>query len=151
MRTRRTLFALVAVIAIATAACSGGSQETSSAVADTSTTVELPDLEFGRGVMPVSVPDTWPMPEQAVIGATMIDGVNGRTEVVATFPATVEEVVVYYTTNLPIVGFDITKSEGSDGDWTIEFSGNGVTGVANFKIVGSSASASAGTLEFIAE
>ena len=149
MRTRRTLFALVAVIAIAAAACSGASQEISSAVADTSTTVALPDLEFGRGVMPVSVPDTWPMPEQAVIGATMIDGVNGRTEVVATFPATVDEVVSYYTTNLPIVGFDITKSEGSDGDWTLEFSGNGVTGMANFKIFGSSATA--GALEFIAE
>ncbi len=99
--------------------------------------------------MPVSVPDTWPMPEQAVIGATMIDGVNGRTEVVATFPATVDEVVSYYTTNLPIVGFDITKSEGSDGDWTLEFAGNGVTGMANFKILGSSTTA--GTLEFIAE
>jgi hypothetical protein len=149
MRTRRTLFALVAVVAITAAACSGTSQENSSAVTDTSTTVELPDLVFGRGVMPVSVPDAWPMPEQAVIGATMIDGVNGRTEVVATFPATVVEIVTYYTTNLPVLGFEITRSEGSDGDWTIEFAGNGVTGVASFTIVGSGASA--GTLEFIAE
>jgi hypothetical protein len=148
MRTRRTILALVAVIAVTAAACSGASQESSSAVADSpTTTIELPDLEFGRGVMPVSVPDAWPMPDQSVIGATMIDGVNGRTEVVATFPATVEEIVAYYTTNLPIVGFEIVKSEGTDGQWTIEFSGNGVTGVAAFKIAGSGVSAA--TLEFV--
>ncbi len=147
MRTRRILVALVAVIALVAAACSSSTPASVSQMADeTTTTIELPDLEFGRGVMPVSVPEAWPMPEQAVIGSTMIDGVNGRTEVVATFPATVDEVVAYYTTNLPVVGFTIIKSEGSDGAWVIEFTGQGVTGTATLQIIGSGVSA--GTFEF---
>ena len=141
------LIAIIAVVALVAAACSGSaSGDSTDDAAETTTTVELPDLEFGRGVMPVSVPEAWPMPDQAVIGATMIDGVNGRTEVVATFPATVVETVAYYTTNLPIVGFEVTTSEGTDGQWSLEFTGQGVTGGATFKAVGSGVTA--GTLEF---
>ncbi len=151
MRTRRILIALIAVVALVAAACSSSTPESSSqSAADTpTTTIELPDLEFGRGVMPISVPKAWPMPEEAVIGSTMIDGVNGRTEVVATFPASVQEAAAYYVTNLPITGFDILRSEGTDGEWVIEFSGQGVTGKVSFKIVGSGASAV--TFEFNAE
>ncbi len=147
MRTRRMVVVLVIAVALVAAACSSSTPQSASQTADeTTTTIELPDLEFGRGVMPVSVPAAWPMPEQAVIGSTMIDGVNGRTEVVVTYPAAVLETVAYYTTNLPIVGFEIISSDGSDGEWTIEFAGEGVTGSAFFKIAG--ASVTAGTLTF---
>ena len=150
MRTRRILIALIAVVALVAAACSGSATDgLADSAGETTTTIELPDLEFGRGVMPVSVPAQWPMPEQAVIGSTMVDGVNGRTEVIVTLPSTVEEVVTYFTTNLPVVGFTITRSEGSDGNWVIEFAGQGVTGTATFKTIGSGATA--GTLTFTSE
>ncbi len=147
MRTRRTLIALVAVLALVLAACSGTASGDTSASEGSTTTMEIPDLEFGKGVMPFTVPEAWPMPEQAVIGSTMIDGVNGRTEVVVTYPATVSEIVTYYTTNLPIVGFEITSSDGTDGEWTMEFAGEGVSGTALFTTVGPGVSAGALTFD----
>jgi hypothetical protein len=45
-----------------------------------------------------------------------------------TYPATVADVASYYTTNLPVLGFEVTDASGSDGEFAIEFSGNGVTG-----------------------
>jgi hypothetical protein len=126
MRTRRVLFALVVVIGVVAAACTSSSD--SAAPETTTTTFGFPELEFGRGVLPASLPALWPSPDQSVIGATMIDGTRRLTEIVVTYPATVADVASYYTTNLPALGFEVTDAFGSDGEFTIEFSGNGVTG-----------------------
>lgn len=125
MRTRRILIALVAVIAVVSAACT--STDTV-APETTTTTFEFPDLEFGREVLPASVPASWPTPDQSVIGATMIDGTRRLTEIVITYPAIVVDVSAYYTTNLPGLGYEVTSVSGSDGAATIEFSGDGVSG-----------------------
>jgi hypothetical protein len=126
MRIRQTLIALVVVIAVVAAACTSNSDST--APESTTTTFDFPELEFGRAVLPASVPALWPTPDQSVIGATMMDGTRRLTEIVVTYPATVSDVASYYTTNLPVLGFEVTDSYGNDGKFTIEFSGNGVTG-----------------------
>ncbi|MCL1587288.1 MAG: hypothetical protein M3092_02635 [Actinomycetia bacterium] len=126
MEIRKTLIAVVAVIAVIAGACTSNSDST--APETTTTTFDFPELEFGRGVLPASVPALWPTPDESVIGATMMDGTRRLTEIVVTYPATVSDVASYYTTNLPVLGFEVTDASGTDGKFTIEFSGNGVTG-----------------------
>ena len=126
MKIRQILIALVVVIAVVAGACSSNSDST--AAESTTTTFDFPELEFGRGVLPASAPALWPTPDESVIGATMMDGTRRLTEIVVTYPATVSDVASYYTTNLPVLGFEVTDASGTDGSFTIEFSGNGVTG-----------------------
>ncbi len=148
MGSRRLLIALVVVVAVVAAACTGTtSDDLTTTTGGSTTTFELPELEFGRGVMPASVPLSWPMPDRSVIGATMIDGTRGLTEVVATYPADVSAVVDYYTQNLPVLGYEVTNSEGSDAEWRLEFSGEGLSGEVILEVGGSGVTT--GTLRFI--
>ena len=77
------------------------------------------------------------LPDQAVIGATLVDTNRGLTEMIITLPAAVEAVVTYYEENLPLRGYEITSSDGTDGAWVIEFSGEGIDGVISIKAGGS--------------
>jgi hypothetical protein len=126
MRIRRMLIALLVVVAIVSTACTSSGDTT--APETTTTSFEFPDLEFGGGVLPGSVPELWPMPEQSVIGTTMIDGTRRLTEIVVTYPADVSDVAAYYTTNLPVLGFEVTSTSESGATVTIDFAGNGVNG-----------------------
>lgn len=126
MKTRRILIALVAVIAVVSAACT--SSDDTVPPETTTMSFEFPDLEFGRGTIPASVPASWPTPEQSVIGATMMDGTRRLTEIVITYPANVSDVAAYYTTNLPVLGYEVTDPSGNDGAVTLDFDGNGVSG-----------------------
>ena len=126
MRTRRILIALITVIAIVAAACTSSGDTADPET--TTTSFEFPDLEFGRGVLPGSVSASWPTPEGVVIGATMVDGTRRLTEIVMTYPADVSDVASYYTTNLPVLGYEVTSTSGSGSAITIEFSGEGVSG-----------------------
>ena len=140
MRTRRILAAVVVAVALVGAACSS-----SSAPETTTTTFDFPALEFGRGELPPSMPKPWPLPGEAVIGATMMDGSRMLTEVVITFPADVPAVAQYYQTNLDTLGYEITSASGSDGDFEIEFEGNGVTGTIGLEAKGTGLTA--GTIQ----
>ena len=147
MGTRRILIALVVMIAVVSAACTSSNDTT--APETTTTSFEFPELEFGRGVLPASVPASWPTPDQAVIGATMMDGGRRLTEIVVTYPANVSDVAAYYTTNLPVLGYEITSTSGSDGTMTIEFSGSGVSGTIMLTTGGTGLSA--GTIRMVHE
>lgn len=147
MRTRRVLIALVVVIAIVSAACSSNGD--SAAPETTTTSFDFPELEFGRGVVPASVPDSWPTPDQSVIGATMMDGSRRLTEMVITYPAQTSDVAAYYTTNLPVLGYEVTDASGNDGAVTIEFEGNGVSGTIMLTTGGTGLTA--GTITMIHE
>lgn len=127
-------FAVLAVALIA-AACNGSSDETTTTIADPS------DVVFGRGAIPDTVPDSFPVPDQARVGATLVDANRGLTEMILTFPTNVDAVVDYYEENLPPRGYEITVSEGTDAEWRIEFSGDGVDGVLRVKTGGSGVSA----------
>lgn len=147
MRTRRAMIALVVAIAVVAAACTSNGD---SAAPETTTTVlELPELEFSRGVVPASVPASWPTPEQAVVGATMIDGTRRLTEMILTYPASVADVSSYYTTNLPVLGYQLSSVSGSDGTVDIEFAGNGVSGTIVLTTGGTTLSA--GTIRMVHE
>ncbi|GMQ97728.1 MAG: hypothetical protein BMS9Abin17_0228 [Acidimicrobiia bacterium] len=147
MVTRRFLIAIIAVIAVVGAACTSGATEQAPVTSTSSTTsFVLPELEFGRGSMPPSIPASFPTPEQAVVGATMMAGTRNVTEVVLTFPADLAAVVAYYTNNLPVVGYEVGDSSGTAGTWSLTFSGEGLSGEIRFETVASSLTT--GTLLF---
>jgi hypothetical protein len=123
-------FAVLAVALIANG-CTGSSDTTTTTIADRAR------VEFGRGSIPDTVPDSFPVPDQARVGATLVDSNRNRTEMVLTLPANVEAVVDYYEENLPPRGYDISLSKGTDTDWLIEFTGEGFDGVIRVKTGGS--------------
>ena len=149
MRTRKSLIAIVALVAVLGAACTSETADptTTTTLAPTTTApTEIPDLEFGSGSVPFTVPVEFPLPDSAVVGTTMIDGVNGRSEMNVNFPAAVAEVVTYYETNLPALGFEVTDSKGTDSEWDITHTKDGVTGTIHLAFGG--ASVTTGTLSF---
>lgn len=94
----------------------------------TTSTVK-PDVVFGRGSVPETVPDSFPIPDEAVVGATLVDTSRGLTEMILTFPADTSAVVQYYEENLPPRGYEITRSEGSETDWRIDLTEGDVDAV----------------------
>ncbi len=149
MVNRKMLIAIIAAVAVFGAACTSGAAETPTTVpAAASSTIptEIPDLEFGSGDVPFTVPAGFPVPDTAVVGSTMIDGVNGRTEMNINFPATVDEVVAFYETNLPARGFEVTGSKGTETEWDIIHAKDGTTGVIHLVLSGSALSS--GTFSF---
>ena len=135
MRSTRLLTALVALIVVAlfAAGCNDSSTDTTTS----GDSEAAAGVVFGRGSIPDTVPESFPIPEGAVIGATLVDTNRGLTEMVVTFPAAVPAVVTYYEENLPPNGYEITRSDGSDADWVMAFNGEGVDGVLRIKTGGS--------------
>jgi hypothetical protein len=147
MATRRVTIAITVVIAVVGAACTSGATGQAQAASTSSTTsFVLPELEFGRGSMPASIPKSFPVPDQAVIGATMMAGTRNVTEVVLTYPADLAAVVAYYTNNLPVVGYELGNSSGNGDSWSLKFSGENLTGEIRLETVASSLTT--GTLLF---
>lgn len=139
MRSTRflTLLAALIVVALFAAGCSDSSTDTTTA----GDSEAAAGVVFGRGSVPDTVPDSFPIPDEAVIGATLVDTNRGVTEMVVTFPASVQAVVKYYEENLSPNGYEITRSDGSDADWVMAFNGEGVDGVLRIKTGGSGLSA----------
>lgn len=143
MRTRNILISIVAAVAVFGAACTGTAAETTTTTTPSATIpAEIPDLEFGSGSVPFTVPADFPLPDSAVVGSTMIDGVNGRSEMNVNFPASVGEVVEYYETNLPVLGFEVTDSKGTEFEWEITHTKDGVSGTIHFAFVAASITSS---------
>jgi len=147
MATRQTMIAIVAAVAILGTACTSGADEPTTTTSSTATIpIEVPDLEFGSGEVPFTVPAGFPVPDSAVIGSTLIDGVNGRTEMIINFPATVPDVVSFYEVNLPALGFAVTDSRGTEAEWDIKVSKDGVT--ATIRLTFGGTGLSSGTFVF---
>jgi hypothetical protein len=119
--------AVVSVVFIA-AGCSGSTGAATSVVGS--------DIVFGRGSVPDTVPESFPIPEEAVVGATLVDAGRGLTEMIVMFPADTAAVVAYYGENLPLQGYEITRSEGSETEWGIDFAGESVDGAIRVQTEG---------------
>lgn len=129
------------VLALLAAGCGDSSDETTSAAADESGVV------FGRGSVPDTVPESFPIPEQAVVGATLVDTNRGLTEMILTFPASVDAVATYYDENLPVREYEVSSSNGTNAEWEIDFSGEGVEGEIRLKTGGGGLSSA--TVRFV--
>ena len=143
VRASDVIVAMVALIAVLLAACSGETTEepdvvTTTTVVESAASSGSDDVEFGRGLLPATVPADFPIPDQAVIGSTMIDRNRDLTEAVVVYPSDVPEVVRYYETNLPELGYTIEESAGTDANWTIDFSNGDSTGELRLSVGGGS-------------
>jgi len=98
---------------------------------------------FGRGSVPETVPLSFPIPDEAVVGATLVDADRGLTELILTFPAGTAAVVDYYEENLPLRGYQITDSRGTETAWRLDFSDDVVDGVVSVQTGGSGVAAAA--------
>jgi len=125
----------IAAVAFGATACGGSSTDT------TATTGS--EAVFGRGSVPETVPESFPIPDEAVVGATLVDATRGLTEMILTFPADTAAVVEYYEENLPSRGYRITDSDGTETEWGIDFSNDAVEGVMSVQTGGSGVAAAA--------
>ena len=144
------LLTLLVALGVVLAACTGDSAETTTTSEATTTTVDATAdqaLVLGRGEMPSTVPDDFPVPNQAVIGATLIDRTRGLTEVIVTYPAQVEEVAAYYATNLDVLGYTVIASTGNDAEYLVEWERDDMTGEVFVEIGGNGLSQ--GVLRFV--
>lgn len=105
---RAILLAALCAVALSAAGCGGDAGE---------------PVVFGEGELPSQVPDDLPIPPGAVVGSTLVDRVNHRTEFALTLAQEAAAVVQYYTVNLVSAGFVVDSSAGDPlGTWRIEFS-----------------------------
>ena len=130
----RPIFIVVVVVTVVAAACGGSSADTTTAGSE---------VVLGRGSIPQTVPESFPIPEEVVVGATLVDPTRGITEMILTFPADTPAVVDYYEQNLPLRGYTIESSDGSETEWRIEFSDDVVDGVMSVQTGGSGVAAAA--------
>ena len=126
---------LVVFVTVIVAACGGSSGDTTSTAGS--------EVVLGRGTVPATVPESFPMPEEVVVGATLVDPTRGITEMILTFPADTPAVVEYYEQNLPLRGYTIASSDGSETEWRINFSDDVVDGVIGVQTGGSGVAAAA--------
>jgi dUTPase len=106
--SRRFPYLLIALIAVTVVGCGDGA--------------EPEPIEIGEGSLPSTMPRDFPVPPNAVIGSTLIDRVNHRTEVTLTMQEEMVPVVQYFQVGLVNAGYVVTRSEGDRSRWNIEFS-----------------------------
>jgi hypothetical protein len=124
VNTRRAVVALAIAGAIVSA-CAGEATEPTTTTEPLPT--DLPALEFGQGVLPVTVPLNFP---------TMIDGSRELTEVAFNVGGNIEDVTAFYTINLPSLGYEITETSDDDSRVTVSFIGHGIDGVVTLTVAG---------------
>ncbi|HAX81247.1 MAG TPA: hypothetical protein DCY40_01610 [Actinobacteria bacterium] len=125
LRNRLVVAALVATLGSA-AACSDDSPL---ATADD-------PVVFGEGVRPPAIPSDFPIPSNAVIGSTMIDRTNHRTEMALQVGSGLEAVVQYFNVGLVSQGYVVGASHGTAAAWTISFSRGELSGEIDFSAAG---------------
>ena len=87
-----------------------------------------PTVVFGQGELPDSFPAEFPLPDGAVVGSTLVDGINVRTEVEFRLRGTVPDFVDLYMIALPNAGFEVDASVEEPTRWTIRFHDGDVSG-----------------------
>ncbi|MCH7667734.1 MAG: hypothetical protein IIC71_00820 [Acidobacteria bacterium] len=142
-RTLVTVRSSVVAFAMVAAACSGVSSTTTSGAGtdvftSTSTTPASTDsLVFGSGTFPEMFPDDFPIPASAVIGSTMDDPANGRSEAIVRVTAAQDAVVVFYDQSLRAQGYELTSELKADGRAVVTFSNGDVSGLITVRDLGS--------------
>ena len=127
---RMLLLGVLGALVLSTAGCGDdGADGTATTSPSPTCTVSGSDpVTFGEGEIPASIPDDFPVPEGAVVGSTLVDRVNHRSEFAFTLAQDANLVLEFYTLNLVSAGFVVDSSQGDTVSWRIEFSKGGLRG-----------------------
>ncbi len=87
-----------------------------------------PVVSFGEGSVPDQFPEDFPLPPGAVIGSTLVDGRNVKTEMELRVRQEMADVAQFFTVNLVSNGFVIDDSSQDGTRWTLEFRRDRLTG-----------------------
>ncbi len=87
-----------------------------------------PVVSFGEGSIPDQFPEDFPLPPGAVIGTTLVDGRNAKTEMELRMRQEIADVAQFFTVNLVSSGFVIDSSSQEGTRWTLEFRRDRLTG-----------------------
>lgn len=128
MIARRRLLLVLAVAAVACVLAGCGGDE---------------PVTVGEGQIPGSVPDDFPIPNEAVVGSTLVDRASHRTEFSLNIPRDVTGVTQYYLVNLVSAGFVVERSTGDDARWSIKFSRDTLRGTVLIESAGPGAATAA--------
>lgn len=113
MKLRRGV-ALLVLLVTAVTACSDGGEATSG-------TEAAADVILGSGSVPETVPEDFPIPDEASVMTTLVNRPEGTTEMTVRFPVEVTVVASYYEQNLAARDYTISRSEARpNGGWEIE-------------------------------
>jgi hypothetical protein len=85
-------------------------------------------ITFGEGEIPSAFPDDLPVPPGAVIGSTLVDRVNHRSEYALAVPLDVTATIQFYLVELVNAGYVVETSEGTGSLWTITYSRGDLAG-----------------------
>ncbi len=78
-------------------------------------------VTFGEGTVPESVPDDFPIPIDSVVGTTLVDKINNRTEFRLTIRADPTSIVQFFQVELVSQGYVIDSSAGNTNEWILTF------------------------------
>jgi len=95
---------------------------------DNATTDTTDAIQFGEGTIPNSVPADFPIPADSVVGTTLVDKINNRTEFQLTIVADMTSTVQFFQVGLVNQGYIIDSSEGNSVAWTVTFSNGEIRG-----------------------
>ncbi len=87
-----------------------------------------PVVSFGQGSVPDQFPEDFPLPPGAVIGSTLVDGRNVKTEMELRVRQDIADVAQFFTVNLVSSGFVIDSSSQEGTRWTMDFRRDRLTG-----------------------
>jgi len=118
MISARRLAAILLALLLLAAACGDDDDVTGSTEA----------VVFGEGSIPESVPDDFPIPNDAVVGTTLVDKINNRSEFQLTIRADVTSAIRFFQVGLVNQGYVITSSEGNSTEWRLAFSNGELDG-----------------------
>ncbi|OFW65128.1 MAG: hypothetical protein A2135_10730 [Actinobacteria bacterium RBG_16_67_15] len=122
----RIVTAVLVALLGSTAACSG----------DSALDTAGDPVVFGEGERPPAIPGDFPIPGNAVIGSTMIDRTNHRTEMALQVGSDLEATVQYFNVGLVSQGYVVGASHGTATSWTISFSRGELNGEIDFTAAG---------------
>ncbi len=112
--------ALLALIFVALASCGDST---------------APTVIFGEGTIPPAIPDDFPVPDAAVIGATLIDTINTKSEFEFRTTAGLEALVQSLSLGLVDAGFVVDNSSGNAVQWSISFRRGSLEGSIELRFV----------------
>lgn len=111
----RTIWSLLIALALVVGACGDSSSSE-------------PTVRFGEGEIPAAFPGDLPLPRDAVVGSTLVDEINDRSEFEFRTRTGLTELVRLLTVALVNNGYVVEASDGTDRRWGIEYRRGDVTG-----------------------